>query len=229
MNSVERRLPRREFLKNSGLAVVGLAVTLLLSGDNRKVRTNSEDSDLFQAIREKRLLKEGEMLVVNLSKDTWAARLLASNQEGSEESFGDFRPEGSGPYLVWRLPLSVEGCEEVSKYRTYQTFGPDELGPHSCDAQAKVFYADWAKEGEGAWRVFVTGGNPDPGGWCSLLSADCDNQDVARTVLEKLTEGGRVEEAWCTNVNQCLSSGGEVVVPPINACKPIEDIYCRIK
>ena len=142
--------------------------------------------------REEKIKKNAEVIVVSLSEDTLGARLLDENQESeitSSNLTGFTQKEAEkekGFYLVWRLPLSsIEGCEEIRKYRTYKVFPKDELGPHSCNARAEIFYADWAKEGEGAWRVFVTGGNPSPGEWCSVLIADCDSQNSAKAVFRE--------------------------------------------
>jgi hypothetical protein len=227
MNNIEKGLTRRDFLKRTGLFVAGLGLASLFSGENQKARAGLEGSGLSsQTVGGEKLRKGEEVLTVQLSADTWASRLLAEDPQERETGVSSRQEEG-GSYLIWRLPLPVEGCQEVRKYRTYQVFSENELGPHSCHVRAEVFYADWAEEGAGAWRVFVTGGNPSPGEWCSVLIADCQDQNSAKVVLEKLTEGGCSEGAWCININDCTNSGGEVNIPSIQACKSIEDICCR--
>ena len=210
--SKERLLPklsRRSFLRNLGLLVTTVGMTSFLSGEHKEKEVN---------------------LIVGLNENTLGARLLTETQE-SENNSNNRQEEAkgeNGSYLVWRLPLSsVEGCEEIRKYRTYKVFSENELGPHSCNVRAEIFYADWAEEGKGAWRVFITGGNPSHGEWCGVLIADCDSQNSAKAVLGKLTKGGCSEGAWCTNVNDCAQSGGEINIPSIRACKVIEDICCR--
>ncbi|MGI6776370.1 MAG: twin-arginine translocation signal domain-containing protein [Patescibacteria group bacterium] len=223
----EKQITRRDFLKRTSLLVVSAAVTPLL-------RAESQDRSASGAfLAERRSEATNEVVRMNLSKDTLGARLLADNQEG-EIAAPNFSQEGkegeAGSYLVWKIPLSsVEGCQEVRKYKTYQVFPENELGPHSCSARAEVFYANWAKEGEGAWRVFVTGGNPSSGEWCSVLIADCDSQNAAKAVLGKLTEGGCPEGTWCTNINDCAKADGEMIISSIQACKEIEDICCKSK
>jgi hypothetical protein len=223
---MSKEISRREFLRGAGVLVAAVGGTVLFGGYHER-GANSMDSCLALEGKSEEEVKEN-IGIVSLSKDTLGARLLTENQE-DEVTSGNLE-EKKGPYFVWRLPLpSVEGCEEVRKYKTYKVFSEGELGPHSCSARAEIFYADWAKEGEGAWRVFVTGGNPSPGEWCSALIADCDSQDSTRAVLEKLVEGGSSRGAWCTNIHDCVRSGGKVNIPSIQACKEIEDIYCELK
>ncbi len=227
---MSKEISRREFLKKVGVLAAAVSGSVLFGG-YYEGGTNSADSGLALEGKSGEEVKNNTE-IVSLSEDTLGTRLLTENQEGeiASRNLTEFtQEEKKGPYLVWRLPLSsVEGCEEVRKYRTYKVFSEDEFGPHSCNVRAEIFYADWAGEGKGAWRVFVTGGNPSPGEWCSVLIADCDSQNSAKAVLEKLTEGGCPEGAfWCTNINDCVRNDGEVNISSIQTCKEIEDICCR--
>lgn len=174
-----------------------MSIGLVLRGGYSGTDAIAVDSGLSFKDKSKGEINErARILMVDLSEDTLGARLLAENQGGeiasrSPVEFAQEEKKQEGSYLVWRLPLSsIEGCEEIRKYRTYQVFSENELGPHPCNARAEIFYADWAREGEGAWRVFVTGGNPSPGEWCSVLIADCDSQDSTKAVLKNLQKAG---------------------------------------
>ncbi len=224
MSNKERQLSRRSFLKNVGKAGIVAAVGAAGIGspaERQEQRVSSPEAGSSS----KNEISKKEIMTAYLSENSLAARLLELDENDFTNSE---QPSQKDSYLVWRLPLdSVEGCEEVRKFRTYKVFSEDKLGPSSCKTRAEVFYADWAKEGEGAWRVFVTGGNPSPGEYCSVLIADCDTPDSADAVKDKLTKGGCSEEAWCTNIQDCVESGGKINISSIQACKEIEDICCE--
>ena len=229
MNKEGQTITRRGFLKKTGTLAAGIALAPLFRSEIQ----GRGASGVFSSAEKEKDKAKSEVLRVNLSDETLGARLLVGDQENevANPNFSqEENQEKTGSYLVWKLPLSsIEGCWEVRKYKTYQVFPENELGPHSCSVQAEVFYADWAEEGRGAWRVFVTGGNPSPGEWCSVLIADCESQNSAKAVLEKLAEGGRPEGTWCTNINDCVKAEGEVIISSIQACKEIEDICCKPK